>query len=260
MTEVESPTLEQPIAKTEKAVKPFPEDGYWRPSNIVAGAMVTAAMQTFFLLRASGTENIPRTGPLIIAPNHASYLDPTVVAAVVHPYRHIYWLAWQALFKQPVFAALIRSLGAVPVDTAARSDRGAYSASLRVLNAGKAICIFPEGERGWDGKLLPLQQGVVRLSMATGAAILPFAIHGALEAWPRWKATPQPLSPITARIMPPIYPPAAHTPADRRAAAPKIMRELELSLSAGMESLKAARGRGGSTLPQGPASPEPVKR
>src|SRR5262249_43282988 len=102
-----------------------------------------------FAVEYHGLENVPETGPVILAGNHPSYLDPILVGLPVK--RTIRFMAWDALFKVPVLGWLIRSLGAFPVDIRRGRGESAYRAALRVLESGDALGIFPEGQRSERG-------------------------------------------------------------------------------------------------------------
>lgn len=127
-----------------------------------------------YRLRAFGQENVPRTGPLILAANHISWLDPPLVGAWFP--RRIVYMAKKELFEIKGLGVLISSLGAFPVDREG-SARAAIKHSLDVLKAGGCIGIFPEGGRNVDGDK-EAQTGVALLAALSGAAVIPAAIVG----------------------------------------------------------------------------------
>ncbi|MFC1632274.1 lysophospholipid acyltransferase family protein [Candidatus Omnitrophota bacterium] len=135
----------------------------------------------YFREQAFGRENIPLTGGFILAANHASYLDPPVLAAACP--RQLAFLAMQKLFEIPLFGRFIRGLNAVPLKT-----QGAGTQTLRwavqTLRQGKVITIFPEGSRTADGQMLEPQSGVGFLAARAEAPIVPTYIHGTREAMP----------------------------------------------------------------------------
>ena len=131
----------------------------------------------FFGLEVIGLENVPESGPVIIASNHVSNLDPpTLGTALKH--RQVHFMAKAELFKNPVFSYAIRQLGAFPVKRGA-SDRGAIKTALDTLKNGRVLAIFPEGTRSKDGKLKKFESGVISFAAKTGAAIVPSCIIGA---------------------------------------------------------------------------------
>jgi 1-acyl-sn-glycerol-3-phosphate acyltransferase len=143
-----------------------------------------------FSVEYHGLENIPETGPLIIAGNHPSYLDPLLVGLPIK--RLIKFMAWDALFRVPVLGWLIKALGAFPVDIRRGKGESAFREACLVLKSGYALGIFPEGQRSEGGPMGELRTGVARLAIDTGAPILPVTIGGASRAWPKYKLLPKP--------------------------------------------------------------------
>lgn len=122
-----------------------------------------------------GEENIPKTGGLLVAPNHVSNFDPPAVACGTRV-RPLRFMAKEELFKGP-FGALISSLGAFPVKRG-EGDTEAIRKSLEMLEAGDALLVFPEGSRG-DGKTLgSINRGVAMMAKRTGVPVLPVGIIG----------------------------------------------------------------------------------
>jgi 1-acyl-sn-glycerol-3-phosphate acyltransferase len=170
----------------------------------VVRLIATPILHACFFIEVVGADRVPATGPVILAPNHTSYLDPF---AVTYPMRRpVYYLAWHKLFQVPLLRWLIPRLGAIPVDTDKRTDRTAYASALSLLGQGKLLCVFPEGIRGWDGKPNALQSGVGRLAASSGATVVPVWIDGAIAAWPRWRLLPRPFIPVRVRFLEPIVP------------------------------------------------------
>jgi 1-acyl-sn-glycerol-3-phosphate acyltransferase len=142
-----------------------------------------------FSLRMQGKHNMPTEGPALIVANHQSFLDPLIIGLVAQ--RPLVYLARKTLFKNRYFAAMIRSLNAVPIDQEGVGKEG-IRAILEQLSRGRAVVVFPEGERTWDGKMLPLRPGIQLLIKRTKAPIIPIGIAGAFDAWPRVRAYPLP--------------------------------------------------------------------
>ncbi|HXG67951.1 MAG TPA: lysophospholipid acyltransferase family protein [Blastocatellia bacterium] len=164
-------------------------------------AAIGPLFRIFFSVEYHGIENVPLTGPAIIAGNHPSYLDPILVALPVR--RRIRFMAWDALFKVPLLGPLIRALGAFPVDIRKGRGEAAFLRAVEVLKRGEALGIFPEGQRSEQGPMGELRAGVARLALETGAPIVPVTIGGASRAWPRWKLLPRPAK-IIVRYHKPI--------------------------------------------------------
>ncbi|MBL8059481.1 MAG: 1-acyl-sn-glycerol-3-phosphate acyltransferase [Chthonomonas sp.] len=143
-------------------------------------------------VRVMNEENEPLVGPVIVAPIHLSYLDPPLVACCMR--RAITFMAKEELFK-PGLGALIRSLGAFPVQRGA-GDTEAIRIALKLLEEGRAVLLFPEGTRGDGVKMGKLTAGVAMLARRTGARVFPIGIRGCEKVWPRHQKWPR-RSPIT---------------------------------------------------------------
>jgi len=128
--------------------------------------------------RAIGVERVPRDGPLILACNHVSYLDPPALGVGLK--RPVHYMAKEELFRIPILATLIRWCNAYPVDRS-RGDVAAIKRSVQVLRTGAAIGIFPEGTRNPHGTLPP-QSGVALLHYLSGAPVVPAFVAGTRDA------------------------------------------------------------------------------
>ncbi len=149
---------------------------------------VLALSRFYFGLRLSGVEHIPQTGPLVIAPNHQTYADPVLVTIPVR--RPVYYMAWSRLFTIPGLGGFIRRLRAFPVEVESADPRAAREA-VRLLQAGEAVMIFPEGGRSPDGTVGRFKSGAFRLAVSLGAPVLPVTIVGGFEAWPPGRTLPR---------------------------------------------------------------------
>ncbi|ODS31095.1 MAG: putative 1-acyl-sn-glycerol-3-phosphate acyltransferase, partial [Candidatus Scalindua rubra] len=143
----------------------------------------------FHRIEFHGSENVPATGPVIMAANHISYYDPIVVGTGIN--RDIEFMAWDKLFTIPILRRVIRFFGAFPVESS-RADKSAYVNALRTLFKRKALIIFPEGERSGDGKVKNLKLGIARIAFKTNARIVPVTIVGGYKAWPKHRLLPRP--------------------------------------------------------------------
>jgi 1-acyl-sn-glycerol-3-phosphate acyltransferase len=150
---------------------------------------VQGLCRLYFGLELHGTEHIPPDGPLLIIPNHQTYADPALVTIPVR--RPVYYMAWDRLFAIPLFGQFIRRLRAFPVDIES-SDPRATREAVRLLQAGEAVMIFPEGERTKDGRLGRFKLGAFRLAVALGVPVLPVTITGGHDAWPPGRVWPRP--------------------------------------------------------------------
>lgn len=142
---------------------------YWIGKN---GSNVL--FKTFSRLRVIGRDHVPRAGPLILAPNHASFTDPPLVGSQLP--RPLFYMGKEELFRIPVFGWLIRQVNAFPIRRA-EGDIAAIKAAERILAAGGALIVFPEGRRQRTGRLGAPKRGVGLLAVRTGAPVLPVYIH-----------------------------------------------------------------------------------
>ena len=128
---------------------------------------------TVFRARVYGRENIPQEGAVILAANHASNIDPPLMASLIE--RPVSYMAKIELFENPIFGAAIRRCHAFPVKRG-ESDRGAIKAAVGVLREGRILGLFPEGTRSKTGALQKAEAGVALIAAMTGAPIVPVAI------------------------------------------------------------------------------------
>ena len=139
--------------------------------------------------RYFGQTNIPKQGGVLIIANHQSHYDPPLIGGGSS--RRINYLARKTLFKFKPFAWLIDSLDAIPLDNQGIGFEG-IKETIRRLKNGEMVLMFPEGTRTWDGKIAPLKDGFLTLAIRGKAAILPTAVSGAYETWPRFLRFPGP--------------------------------------------------------------------
>jgi 1-acyl-sn-glycerol-3-phosphate acyltransferase len=144
-----------------------------------------------FSLRRSGWRNMPKTGPVLVVANHQSMFDPVLVG--LSSRRYLSYLARSGLFKQPLLAPVIRSLNAIPIDRNMGKD--GIQAVLDAIGKGRAVLMFPEGERTHTGEVQPLKPGISLLIKRVSCPIVPVGIAGCFAAWSRFHTWPQ-LSPL----------------------------------------------------------------
>ena len=143
----------------------------------------------YFRWRVFGAENVPESGGVILASNHASFLDPPLVGSGLN--RGINYLARESLFRFPGMGALLRSWNAVPVDRDGGGAAG-LKAILDRLLAGGGIILFPEGTRTRDGKLQPARSGIGLVVIKSTAPVVPVRVFGTFEAFSRMQKFPRP--------------------------------------------------------------------
>jgi 1-acyl-sn-glycerol-3-phosphate acyltransferase len=138
--------------------------------------------QWFFRFRVVHRERMIQTGPVILAMNHQSYLDPPLAGTTCD--RAIYFLARRTLLNVPLLGWLLPKLNVIPVNQEG-VDRSAIKAVIRVLQGGNGVLVFPEGSRTLDGNLQPAEPGLGLVIAKTLAPVVPIRIFGAHEALPR---------------------------------------------------------------------------
>ena len=148
-----------------------------------------AVYATYFRWRVFGAENVPLTGGVILASNHASFLDPPLVGSGLR--RDINYLARESLFRFPGIGALLRSWNSVPVDRDGGGAKGLKAILDRLLKGG-AIILFPEGTRTRDGKLQPARSGIGLTVIKSNAPVVPVHVFGTFEAYGRHIKFPRP--------------------------------------------------------------------
>jgi 1-acyl-sn-glycerol-3-phosphate acyltransferase len=146
-------------------------------------------------------ERMIETGPVILAMNHQSYLDPPLVGSVSD--RIIFSLARKSLLDHCLWRWLLPKLNVIPVDQNGHAY-GALRHVIRLLRKGEAALIFPEGRRTADGNLQAPQPGLGFVIAKTLAPVVPMRIFGAHEAWPSGSKRIS-LHPITIVIGHPIF-------------------------------------------------------
>lgn len=135
-------------------------------------------------MEVEGRHHVPPDGPFILVPNHQSVLDPIFVQVSV-PRPDIYTLTKSTQFGSGVFRWLLPRVQAIPVRRF-RVDPQAVRVLLRRLDEGKGVCVYPEGERTWDGSVGPLRRGAVRVILKAGVPVVPCGVSGSFAIWPRW--------------------------------------------------------------------------
>ncbi|WP_018460623.1 lysophospholipid acyltransferase family protein [Thermus oshimai] len=138
-------------------------------------------LHLLFGYKTEGAERVPEEGPVILAANHLSILDPIAIGAGLK--RPVSFFARADVFQLPILSWLLPRLYAIPVERG-KGDLSAIKGAIRRLEAGLAFGIFPEGTRSRTGRLQPFKTGVAAIAFRTGAPIVPVAVIGTEEAWP----------------------------------------------------------------------------
>jgi 1-acyl-sn-glycerol-3-phosphate acyltransferase len=144
---------------------------------------------TWFRWRVFNPERVPMTGPVILASNHSSFIDPPLVGCGLT--RKVNYLARESLFRFPGVGWYLRQLSAVPVDRDGGGAAGLRAIMSR-LEAGDAILLFPEGTRSRDGNLQPARSGIGLTVIKSEAPVVPVRVFGTFEAYGRHMKLPRP--------------------------------------------------------------------
>jgi 1-acyl-sn-glycerol-3-phosphate acyltransferase len=136
-----------------------------------------------------GQENIPLSGPFIVAPNHLSYLDPPLIGAVFRK-RELIFLARKTLFKSVFWNGLLSRINVIPVDKENSADISAIKRALMLLENGFGVAIFPEGTRSPDGNFGPVQPGIGFLACKSQVPVVPVRILGTYEILKKYSIFP----------------------------------------------------------------------
>ncbi len=213
-------------------------------------------------VRHEGLDRVPRTGPVILAINHASNFDPVFAGAWVSDAlrtRRIHWLGKRELFFWPVFGWVCALGGVHPVDRST-ADVEAYRLATRILEKGYVLLIFPEGTRSPTGALQEAKDGMAQLALRTGAQVLPIGVNDSDLVWPKGRRLPSPFPRrrVLVRIGEPfrvadLVPPGADRRAAKAAVTTAVMGRIAELLEPRQRGVYASVVRGASV---GTASPK----
>ena len=166
---------------------------YWVMKNVVVGPWLRLAFRPW----TKGVENIPSSGPAILASNHLAVIDSFVLPLVLD--RQVQFLGKSDYFtgggvRGRMVAGFMRGVGTIPVDrSGGKASEAALRTGLRVLDEGDLFGIYPEGTRSPDGRLYRGKTGVARLALESGAPVIPVAMVGTDVAQPLGRAVPKPM-------------------------------------------------------------------
>lgn len=150
--------------------------------------LVRGALTVWCRVRYRGQEHVPERGPVLLAANHESFLDPFLIGAGLR--RRPRYIVWHTYYESPWLGPPIRLLGGFPSGNS--RAHGVLNAARAVLDAGQALEIFPEGERSSPGRVGPFARGFARLARVTRAPVTPIAIIGSGNSWSRDRSWPRP--------------------------------------------------------------------
>ncbi|HWG08699.1 MAG TPA: lysophospholipid acyltransferase family protein [Solirubrobacteraceae bacterium] len=163
-----------------RGVNPFL---YWTLRGILVPAFLV-----YFRMQRIGREHLPKQGPLLLASNHRSFLDPFVIGMLLR--RPVYYMAKRELFEKRWQAWILNALGAFPVDRG-QGDSAAMDTARAILQRGDCVVLFPEGTRVRSGPLAKPRRGVGRLALETGVPVAPVAVIGTEDVRRGWRIRPR---------------------------------------------------------------------
>ena len=167
-----------------------------KPMYLIGWYAFRFVFRVYFRRRVYNPERVPRTGPVILASNHLSYLDPPFIGSCLK--REINYLAREDLFRFPVVGWVLRSWNSVPVDRDGGGAAGLKAILDRLLRGG-GIILFPEGTRSRDGKPQHARSGIGLTIIKSTAPVVPVRVFGTFEAYGRHMRLPLP-KPIAAKF------------------------------------------------------------
>ena len=170
----------------------------YRTARLTIGTFLRIMFRPRYLDRSK----IPIDGPLIIAANHLSHIDPAFIMTATK--RPVSYMSKKEHFDGMVRRLVFKRVGVIPVDREVGGE-DALKDAIAILNDGGAIGIFPEGTRSRDGKMGRGKTGVARLAGATGAAVVPVAIRHSDDVWPVSKRIPRPWRKFYYKFGDPLY-------------------------------------------------------
>lgn len=141
-----------------------------------------------FNLQLRGIDRFPKSGGALVCSNHQSYIDPLLLGGLCN--RRMNYLAREDLFDKGFFGWLIRFYDAIPVRRDGMSISG-LKETLKRLKRGELVVIFPEGTRTEDGNIAELKSGFCMLARKTKVPLVPVAINGAFDVWPKGQKMPK---------------------------------------------------------------------
>ena len=154
-----------------------------------AQSLTDRLARLFYGYRPRHTDRVPASGPVVVVCNHQSHFDPPLVSHCFRG-RAIHFFARDSLFGIPVLGFLISRLQAFPVKRG-EADTRAIREALARLKIGAAVLLFPEGTRSKDGEVQEFKRGALLLLRKAKCPVLPVAIDGAIDAFPRTEKFPR---------------------------------------------------------------------
>ena len=197
----EEPTDPEVLALTRPQV-------VWTALWFVMGKFVYLLSRILNGLKVTGMEKLPDQGPFILSSNHQSYIDPAILAAIL-PWKHfknLFSLGTSEVFGSGIMHWVARQVRVVVLDPDANLVPALKAGAFGLRN-GKVLILYPEGERSVDGSPKRFKKGAAILATHLRVPIVPIAIEGFYDAWPRGKPFFQKITKFSVTFGEPIAPP-----------------------------------------------------
>jgi 1-acyl-sn-glycerol-3-phosphate acyltransferase len=176
---------------------PVPGKNFWYRAGYWLSRTVARA---FFSFEVQHAERIPKTGGVILAMNHQSFLDPPFAGICAQ--RPLFFLARKTLLNIPLLGPILPKVNVIPVDRGG-ADMSALKTVIRMIREGESTIVFPEGTRTSNGALQPAQAGLGMIIAKTMAPVVPMRVFGAFDAFPRTAKFPR-MRPVKIVVGEPI--------------------------------------------------------
>lgn len=207
------------------------------PTYLLAKAVVKPWLRAWVTLHIEGLDNIPTRGPAILAVNHIAYLDPLVVAYAIDSIgRRARFLAKSELFADRRIGWILRGAGQIEVRRGTRDAPMALDQAVAALERGEIVVVFPEGTVTTDPQLnpRPAKSGLARLALKTRAPLIPGAVWGTANIWPKGyqKRWWPPRQDVLVRFGEPLEVSGdSQSPSDWRRVGQEVMEAVEVLLA-----------------------------
>ncbi|MDF2665277.1 MAG: plsC [Microbacterium sp.] len=170
---------------------------------VLGRSLIAPLARAVYRPRVEGRDNVPRTGPVIFASNHLSFVD-SIAIPVAAP-RPVHFMAKSAYFEKWASRQFFTAIGAIPVERGAgQKALDALDQQRALLEDGRAVALYPEGTRSLDGRLYKGRTGVAFLALQTGAPVVPVGLIGTDKVMPVGAKIPTTKERITVRFGEPL--------------------------------------------------------
>jgi 1-acyl-sn-glycerol-3-phosphate acyltransferase len=203
----------------------------WNPYYLVVQSFFKLCFVEIFDGCVYGVENIPETGAFIAAANHASFLDPPFISAIMKR-SDVFFFARKTLIVPGLFGFILSRINTIPVDRDNGSDVAAIKKVFNLLKNGHGVVIFPEGARSPDGAIHEARAGIGLLACRSSVPVIPIRLFGTYEIWSketRWPNINTEATVVVGRPMHSIiYDPGPNHEDRYQYAADRIMEAIRL--------------------------------